>query len=140
MQVRCFVCNAAAIGVDPLIFDEAPQLRSSVSLTQTPTSRPQEKTLTPSRNVFFLFFCFPSHLLSSHFCLSPSIVVTQIRGHKAGRLFSPLPTTVSYVPSFLSREEFSTFFPRRLASNSVAWGKFAWGISVGVSPVTGVQS
>ena len=52
--------------------------------------------------LFFVFCFFPSHLLSSHFCLSPSIVVTQIRGHKAG---SSPPSPLRYAPSLLSREE-----------------------------------
>ena len=42
-------------------------------------------------------------------------VVTQIRGDIAG---PPPPSPLRYVPSFLSREELSIFFPRRLASNS----------------------
>ena len=45
--------------------------------------------------------------------LSLLIVVTQIRGHIAGS--SPIPTTVRAL-HFLSREDFSSFFPRRLAS------------------------
>ena len=43
-------------------------------------------------NVFVFVFC-PSHSLSSHFRLSPSLVVTQIRGHKVGSSPSS-PTTV----------------------------------------------
>ena len=67
-----------------------------------------------SNSDFLFYFIFPSPLLSSHFCLSPSIVVTQTRGHKAG---SSPPSPLRCVPSFLKREEFSTFFPRRPASN-----------------------
>ena len=82
---------------------------------------PSDVMLSPSQAVaksaffFFFFLFFPSHLLSSHFCLSSSIVVTQIRGHKAG---SSPPSPLRYVPSLLSREEFIAFFPRRLESNS----------------------
>ncbi|CAM9461832.1 unnamed protein product [Laminaria digitata] len=61
----------------------------------------RSRTPTEVRQTLFCFVCFfSSHLLSSHFCLSPS--------------------TLRYVPSFLSREEFSTFFPRRLASNTLS--------------------
>ena len=66
---------------------------------------------------FFSFPCFssPSHLLSSPFCSLSLLVVTQIRGHIAGSS-SPLPATVRAL-HFLSREDFSSFFPRRLAPN-----------------------
>ena len=65
-------------------------------------------------------FCFPSHsLLSSPFCsfsLPPYLVVTQTRGHivVAGSLLPP-PHYNGSCLSFLSREDFSSFFPRRLA-------------------------
>ncbi|CAM9544438.1 unnamed protein product [Laminaria digitata] len=42
---------------------------------------------------------------------SSKLVVTQIRGHEAG---SSPPSPLPYTPSLLSREEFSTSFPRRL--------------------------
>ena len=68
-------------------------------------------------NFFFSsFFSIPFIIFALLFSLPPIIVVTQIRGHIAGRLFSPLPTTVRAL-HFLSREDFSSFFPRRLASN-----------------------
>ena len=60
-------------------------------------------------------FLFQSYLLSSPFCFLSLLVVTQIRGHIAGS-FPPLPTTVRAL-HFLSREDFSSFFPRRLGSN-----------------------
>ena len=60
------------------------------------------------------FFFFPSHLLSSPFCSLSLLVVIQIRGHTAG-CSSPIPTAVRAL-HFLSREDFSSFFPRRLAS------------------------
>ena len=44
---------------------------------------------------------------------SPSLDETQVQGHRAA---SSLPAPLSYVPSFLSRDDFSFFFPRRLAS------------------------
>ena len=48
--------------------------------------------------------------------LSPSLpVVTQIRGHIAAP--PPHPPPPRYVPSFLSREEFSIVFLRGLAAN-----------------------
>ena len=59
----------------------------------------------------------PSHLLSSPFFPLSLLVVTQIRGHILTAGSSPsLPTTVR-ASQFLSREDFSSFFPRRLASN-----------------------
>ena len=45
---------------------------------------------------------------------APSLFVTQIRRHISG---TPPPSPLRYVPTFLSREGFSTFFPRPLASN-----------------------
>ena len=58
------------------------------------------------------FFFIPSIILAP---LSRSLpVVTQIQGHIAG---PPPPSPLRHVPSFLSREEVSIFFPRRLASN-----------------------
>ena len=60
-------------------------------------------------NIFFFFI--PLILVP----LSRSLpVVTQIRGHIAGL---PPPSPLRHVPSYLSREEVSIFFPRRLASN-----------------------
>ena len=48
-------------------------------------------------------------------------VVAQIRGRIAG---PPPPSPLRYVPSFLSREEFSIFFPRRLASNCTSYNSY----------------
>ena len=65
--------------------------------------------------LYTLFFSIPFIILA--FLLSPSlavVVVAQIRGHIAG---PPPPSPLRYVPLFLSREEFSNLFPRRLASN-----------------------
>ena len=56
---------------------------------------------------------FSSFLLSIPFIFS-LLVVTQVRGHIAGS--SPLPTTVRAL-HLLLREDFSSFFPRRIASN-----------------------
>ncbi|CAN0558668.1 unnamed protein product [Laminaria digitata] len=60
----------------------------------------------------FFFFLFSSTLLSSHFCLSPSVVATQIQGHKAGTS-PPSPHYSTYMPSFLSRKKrvHSALFP-----------------------------
>ena len=71
---------------------------------------------TVCRSWFVFFFCFPSRLLSSPFCPLSLLVVTQIRGHTAGSS-PPLPTHYGSCLAFLSREDFSSFFPRRLASN-----------------------
>ena len=61
-------------------------------------------------------FFFPIPFIVFALLSLPPLVVTQIRGHIAGS--SPPSPLRWYVPSFLSREEdFSTFFPRRLASN-----------------------
>ena len=64
---------------------------------------------------FFLFFFFfiPFIILALRFSCSLA-VVTQIRGRIAG---PPPPSPLRYVPSFLSREQCSTFLPRQLASN-----------------------
>ena len=67
--------------------------------------------------LFFFFFSFFFHPI---YYLRPSLsllVVTQIRGHIAhSRLFFP-PTHYGSCLAFLSRGYFSSFFPRRLASN-----------------------
>ena len=62
----------------------------------------------------FIFFRPIYYLRPS--ILSPpiKIVVTQIRGHIAGS--SPLSTAVRAL-HFFSRQDFSSFFPRQLASN-----------------------
>ena len=63
---------------------------------------------------FFLFVFDPrSFFFAFLFCLSSLLVVTQIRGHTEQGLFSPLPTA-DLVFAFLSREDFSPFFPGRL--------------------------
>ena len=69
---------------------------------------------TGSNNTHLQHFVFfiPFVILAP---LSRSLsVVTQIRGHIAG---PPPPSPLRHVPLFLSREEASIFFPRRLASN-----------------------
>ena len=55
---------------------------------------------------FLLFSSFPFIILALLFSRSLP-VATQIWGHIAGPL---PPSPLRYVPSFLSREEFSTFF------------------------------
>ena len=63
-------------------------------------------------NACFCFFFIPFVVLA---LLSRSLtVIIPIRGHIAG---PPPASPLRYVPSFLSREEISIFFPRRLASN-----------------------
>ena len=71
----------------------------------------------PPAHFFFLLFFFFFHPMHFIFALlfSLPLVVTQIRGHIAGSS-PPLPTTVRAL-HFLSRFYFSSFFPRRLASN-----------------------
>ena len=59
-------------------------------------------------------FFFRPHVLSSPFFSLSLLVVSQILGHIAGS--SPPPHYGSCL-AFLSREDFSPFFPRRLASN-----------------------
>ena len=62
-----------------------------------------------SNNIPLQHFFFPIPLIILA-PLSRSLpVVTQIRGHIAG---PPPPSPLRHVPSFLSREEFSIFFPR----------------------------
>ena len=64
--------------------------------------------------VYLFIYSFPSYLLSSpSFSLSfLSIDVTQIRGHKASRLFSLLPTTVlAQAGIVIARKAFGRFFP-----------------------------
>ena len=80
------------------------------------THRPTRTIKSPrGRPVAFFSFFFPSPLLSSPFYSLSLLVVTQIRGHMAGSS-PPLPHYGSCL-SFLSREDFSSFFRRRLASN-----------------------
>ena len=70
--------------------------------------------LGPLSRLFFFFF-FPSHVLSSPFLFSlPPSRNTDPGSHS--RLFFPPPHYGSCLV-FLSREDFSSFFPRRLASN-----------------------
>ena len=74
-----------------------------------------------AKNTSFLFtylffhpiYC-PRTMLSSSLPVVTTAVVAQIRGYIAGL---PPPSPLRYLPSFLSREQFSIFFPRRLASN-----------------------
>ena len=68
---------------------------------------------------FNYFIYFPSHLISSAFfflSLLLILAISQIRDHIDSRLFSALPATVRAF-HFLTREDFSSFFPRRLPSN-----------------------
>ena len=65
--------------------------------------------------LLFIFLLYP--ICCPRTILSPSLpVVTQIQDHIAG----PLPSPLRHVPSFSSREDFSIFFPRRLASNGTS--------------------
>ena len=66
--------------------------------------------------IIVLPYFFPSHLLSAPFYSLSLLVVTQIRGHIAGSLSPPLPHYGLSLTLF-SREYFSCFCPRRLASN-----------------------
>ena len=59
----------------------------------------------------FFCCCFLSSNVLSSYCSR-----SQIRGHIAAGPSPPSPLRYN-TPSFLSREEFSIFFPRRLASN-----------------------
>ena len=79
----------------------------------------KEHFIHKSRSSYICFFFCTSLLFSSHLCISPSpfLNVTQIRGLYISRLLSP--SLVRYVPSFLSREDFSPFLSRRLASKCV---------------------
>ena len=61
------------------------------------------------------FFLVPSIIFALILSLSRSVDVTQVQGHSRG---SFPPSRLLYVPSFLSREDFSPFFPRQLASIS----------------------
>ena len=70
--------------------------------------------------LFFHLIYYPRTLLSRSLPL-----VTQIRGHRAGPLL-PRPPYGIITPSFLSREEYSIFFPRRLAPNcTLSWCEHA---------------
>ena len=62
--------------------------------------------------VFIFYFPPPFFYLRLFFFSLSLLVVTQIRGHIEGSS-SPLSTTARAL-SFLSREYFSSFFPRRL--------------------------
>ena len=75
-----------------------------ISFSDADCGRATPKYLKPpSFPFFFFFFLIPFVILA---LLSLSLpVVSQIRGHLAG----PPPW---YVPSFLSRERFSSIFPR----------------------------
>ena len=89
---------------------------STVPLHIVARSVNQKCLVAQKRQYFFSFlFFFPSHLLSSPFYHLSLLVVTQIRGHVAGSS-PPVPTTVRAL-HLLSREDFSSFLPRRLASN-----------------------
>ena len=65
----------------------------------------------------FVFVFFPSHLLSSPFYSLPPSRNSDPGSHTIhSRLFFP-PTHCGSCHPFLSREDFVSFFPRRLASN-----------------------
>ena len=71
---------------------------------------------SPHTFFFFFFSCFcsiPFIMFALLFSLPPSRN-SDPRSHRG--LFSP-PTHYGWCPAFLSREDFSSFFPRRLASN-----------------------
>ena len=84
--------------------------------------------VSTGRGICFVLFRFLSScfsqipfivvaLLSLSLSLSRFLpVITQIQGHIVG---PPPPSPLRYVFSLLSREEFSIFFPRRLASKCV---------------------
>ena len=64
------------------------------------------------------FFWFSSHLPGIVFALL--LQLSTLRNSDPGshsRHFSPPPSPLRWTPSFLSREELSTFCPRRLAPN-----------------------
>ena len=66
--------------------------------------------------MYYVLVC--TYFLQQYLRLSLSLPPTgtcQIRGHIRSRLFSP--THYGSCLAFLSREDFSPFFPRRLASN-----------------------
>ena len=68
-----------------------------------------------SRSMYGIFSSFPSHLLSSLFFSSLPPCRNSDRGSNL-RFFSP-PLPYGSCHAFLSREDFSSFIPRRLASN-----------------------
>ena len=82
----------------------------------TPPCIASKKIGSEIRPIFFFFFvllsCSPSFFLSLLI-----IEATQIRGHMAAFPPPPAapPSPLRFVPSFLSPEYFSHFFPRRLA-------------------------
>ena len=85
------------------------RVRRLVDSAREPDDRVNHPCLFVRSFVFFVPFVILA-LLSS-----PSLpVVVQIRGRIAG---PPPPSLLRYVPSVLSREYCSIFFPRRLASN-----------------------
>ena len=66
--------------------------------------------------VHLYFFCFslvPSTIFALLLLPCPSLVATPMPSYKAG---SSPPSPLRYAPSFVSREGYSIFFPRRLAS------------------------
>ena len=73
------------------------------------------KTGVLYRTILRSIYIYPFHLLPSSFFSLSLLVVAQIRGHIQQALLPPSP--LRFVPSILSREDFSSFFPRRLASN-----------------------
>ena len=77
--------------------------------------RSHVRMIFPPRSLFFSF-AHPIYYLRTFSSPSTSLDVTQIPGHYEQVLLRP-PIYGTYVPLFLPREEFSTFFPRRLESN-----------------------
>ena len=69
-----------------------------------------------THNIYIHIYIMPSIISTLFLSLSLSTDATQIQGHLAGS--SPPLSQQLYVPSFLSRQDFGSFFPRRLASNS----------------------
>ena len=71
-------------------------------------------------NIYSQVYFFPSHIITSPFCI---LSLLRSRNSDAGshsRLFSPLPTTVRALHFYRERNSFSTFLPGRLESNGCA--------------------
>ena len=76
--------------------------------------RSKSPATTKTRTMAVTTFFFSRSMYYPRTTLALPPIVTQIRGHIVG---PPPPSPLRYVPSFLSREDFSIFCPRRLASN-----------------------
>ena len=96
-------------------------------------------------NNFILHLVFAFHLFDLALLLQPPPfrISGQPLGHIAGTS-PPSPTLLRCAPSFLSREEFSFCFPRRLASNRAYprgyVGAICWSIFVQENPLVGVRT